>query len=379
MQGAAPRATQVVRTPCGQCGAQLSYSPGTTALKCPYCGHSQLISPPSEEVKELPFDRFIGQYAGLIAESDPAVHCNSCGAEFRLGGTASAGSCPFCGSNVVVPVKAEEIIPPGAVLPFVLDTRRAKEAFAKWIGSRFWAPNDLKKYALAEGGMRGIYVPYWTYDSQTTTHYTGQRGEYYYVTESYTDSNGNRQTRSVRKTRWYPAAGTVYVGFDDVQVLASTHLPHQFAQKLEYQLGSLRSYESQYLSGFQALRYDVPLDKGFLTAQTLMQPRIDMAIRADIGGDTQMITTKDTDYDQVTFKHVLLPVYAGSYRYRKRSWSFLVNGQTGQIQGESPISPWKVALAVLLALIVVGGIVWLTNDSKGTSSSGSSMQIEFVP
>jgi DNA-directed RNA polymerase subunit RPC12/RpoP len=376
--------SQVLRYPCAQCGAKLEFAPGTTSLVCPYCGHAQTIeSSPQDEIQELDFNAYLDKARlNTELETDAAVHCNSCGAEFTLPANQEAGRCPFCGSDVVVPAKPEVRIVPGSLLPFQIKEKQAKELYQKWVTSRFWAPNDLKRLALRHHAIEGVYIPFWTYDAQTITRYTGMRGEDYLDTEYYTDANGNRQSRTVTKTRWYPAAGVVQVPFDDVLVLASTHLPPKYADAMDsWKLGGLVPYKADFLSGFRAMRYDTDLASGWQTATNKMQPTIDMAIRADIGGDRQQISSKSTQYHDVTFKHVLLPIWSGAYRYRGRSWNFLVNGQTGEVRGEAPVSFWKVALAVLFALLVIGGFFFMVSQGSAnvdTSSSGMDV-IDSLP
>ena len=358
--------SQVLRYPCAQCGAKLEFSPGTTVLKCPYCAHETPIESSLVPAQELDINSFIAR-ANLDAtqETDTVLHCNTCAAEFTMPPTQEATRCPFCGSDVVVPTNPLNRIPPNGVLPFAIDQKTARKMYADWVGSRFWAPNDLKRLALAHHGLSGIYVPYWTYDSQTTTDYTGMRGEHYYETETYTDSDGNTQTRQVQHTAWYPASGTVDVAFDDLLVVGSTHLPTMYSQAMtSWELSRVAGYTPQFLSGFQAMRYDLDLATCWETAKGMMVPEIDMTIRMDIGGDEQQITSRNTQYFEVTFKHLLLPIWSGAYRYRAKSWRFLVNGQTGEVRGEAPISAWKVAIAVLLGLAVIGLIIYLIQSKN---------------
>lgn len=352
----------VQRYPCEQCGAQLEFEPGTTLLKCPYCAHETPIAPPAVAVEELDIHAFLDKAnLNLELEKDKVLHCNNCAAEFSIPANQETQECPFCGSNVIVPTESEQRIVPNGVLPFVVPDKDARGHVQKWLNSRFWAPNDLKTLALKEGRLKGMYIPYWTFDAQTETDYTGQRGIHYYETETYTDSNGNRQTRQVQRTQWYPASGHVSVHFDDVLVLSSKAIPERYAQRLvRWDLGAVVSYETRYLVGFQTMRYDVDLANGFAVAQSFMQPTIDSAIRSDIGGDEQVINSKNTEYYDVTFKLLLLPIWIGGYRYRGKSFRFLVNGQTGEIQGEAPISVWKVLIAVLLGLALIALIIFLT-------------------
>lgn len=353
--------SEVQRYPCEQCGAQLTFAPGTTVLKCPYCAHETPIAPPDGTVDELDLHAFLDRAVlNTELEHDKVLHCNNCAAEFSVPPNQETQDCPFCGSNVVVPTDPEHRIVPNAVLPFVVTDKEARGHTQKWLSSRFWAPSDLKTLALKEGRLKGMYIPYWTFDCQTETDYTGARGEHYYETETYTDSNGNRQTRQVRRTRWYPAAGHVSVHFDDILVLGSNAIPQKYAQRLvRWDLEALAPYEPRFLVGFQTMRYDIDLATGFGMAQQMMQPRIDQAIRYDIGGDEQAIHSKDTDYLDPSFKLTLLPIWVGGYRYRGRSFRFLVNGQTGEIQGEAPISVWKVLIAILLGSVLLALLIYL--------------------
>lgn len=355
----------VQRYPCGSCGAQLSFEPGTASLKCPYCGHSQDIPASMDEIRELDFRQY-RELARLdtAKEIEKVLHCNNCAAEFTVGPYDETQSCPFCGSSVVVPAEAEERVAPRSLVPFQISPKDARASYMEWIGKRFWAPLDLAKRARAKSSLHGIYVPYWTYDSLTTTWYEGMRGEWYYVTVSYRDSDGNTQTRQERRTRWYPASGMVVVPFDDVLVLATERLPDKYTRRMQkWSLEKLTPYQPDYLSGFQAMRYDIDLEEGFVHAQDQMDPVIYQAVCRDIGGDEQQVTNRRTQYDQVTFKHMLLPIFSGAYQYKSKPYRFFINGQTGQVAGEAPVSWWKVTLAVLLGLAVLAAIIYFAQQS----------------
>lgn len=363
------------RFPCANCGAQLVFQPGTTHLKCQYCGFEQDIVPEGDPVVELDIHAFSDKSRlDMEKEVDDVIHCNSCAAEFTVPANEVTKACPFCGSNVVVEAVQESRIKPNGILPFVLNDKRARDEVGKWLGSRFWAPNDLKKMALKEGQLKGMYIPFWTYDAFTETDYSGMRGEYYYVTVTDTDSEGRTRSRQERRTAWYPASGQVEVDFDDLLVLASNAIPEKYGRRLQqWDLSMVAPADKKFLVGFQTMRYSIDLENGFQIAEGMMVPKIDQAIRYDIGGDEQQIHSRDTRYYDVTFKHLLLPVWVGGYRYRGKSFRFLVNGRSGEIQGEAPISFWKVLIAVLLGLIVVGTIAYFYMQSQNSrASSGSS-------
>lgn len=327
-----------------------------------------------------------------VDNTGQTLRCRGCGAEFSVPETKQSDECPFCGSKVIVENTPLVRIKPHGVLPFQITELQSRKSVQTWLGSRFWAPNDLRKLALREGKLRGFYVPFWTFDSATTSSYSGMRGEHYWETEHYTDSEGNSQTRQVMRTRWYPASGVVDVPFDDILVLAArtvgqaparegevtdrTKTDARYSQLLStWQLGGVSPYQSTFLVGFQALRYDVDLPMGWERAREAMEPQIYDAIRYDIGGDEQRVLSKSTEYNNNTFKHLLLPVYTGGYHYRGKPYRVVVNGQTGEVQGEAPISFWKVLIAVLLGIAIVATIAYFVaqeNARKQGLSGGSS-------
>ncbi|NBB73926.1 MAG: hypothetical protein GVY35_09620 [Bacteroidetes bacterium] len=348
--------------PCTNCGAELTFAPGTDALACPYCGTENAIDAPDVAIKERDFEV---QVSALQDQQEvyevQTVRCDSCGAESTLDDNVSSDLCPFCGTSMVLTEHTQRLIKPQGVLPFKVKDAEAHAAFREWLGGLWFAPNDLKQYARQEGRLAGMYLPYWTFDTEATTQYRGRRGEYYYETETYTDDEGNTRTRRVRRTRWYPARGTVHTAFDDVLVVASDGLPRPYLRKLEpWDLDALRPYADEYLSGFRTESYTVELDEGYRIAQERMQPTIDRKIRRDIGGDTQQITSKASEYDDTTFKHILLPVWLTAYRYGDDVYRIMINARTGEVQGERPWSAVKIALAVA-AVVLVGLAIWVLN------------------
>lgn len=354
----------VQQHPCTQCGAKLDFAPGTSELRCPYCGFEMPIPKSEKQIFEADFRVFL-EKAGLEKESYEAqrIHCEKCGAETTMPAEAAAGICPFCGANMVFSQSVSRLIKPEAILPFNISYKDAFESFRGWIRKLWFAPGDIRKYAQTEGKLAGVYIPYWTYDSDTTTSYVGERGDHYYTTESYvTVEQGRsvRRTRQVRHTRWSPASGTVWNNFDDILVMASKSLPREYAEKLEpWDLDRLVPYADGYISGFRAESYHVTLPQGFEEAKKTMAGTIENSIRQDIGGDEQRIHSAETRYGSITFKHILLPVWLSAYRFRNTIYRTLINARTGEVQGERPYSAWKIAGAVLLALIALGLLLFL--------------------
>ena len=350
---------------CGQCGASVTFAPGSDELTCPYCGHANTIATVEETVDELDFHEALSNAAGLQEMVERLeVKCNACGASATMGPNVAADECPFCGTPVVKVGTTTKIIKPKGLLTFKIKQEEGRTAFREWIQSLWFAPNALKKRAKQTERLQGVYMPYWTYDCRTASRYRGQRGEHYWVTETRTVTvNGQRQQRQerVRKTRWYPASGQVHLSFDDVLVLASESLPKKKTDDLEpWDLSNIVPYQDDYLSGFKAESYRVGLEAGFVQAKQKMDPTIRSAIRRDIGGDEQRISHVSTHYSEITFKHILLPIWISAYRYRDKIYRFMVNGRTGEVQGERPWSWIKIAFATLVAAAVIGAIVYVS-------------------
>ena len=341
---------------CSACGGHLKFEPGTNKLKCEACGAEFDIETSTDNVEELDFNKFVEDNMGSIeTQTLHTVECESCGAQVTFDENVVSDKCPFCGSILVVTnTVAATQIKPGSLLPFGLDKQQSFENFKKWVKALWFAPNDLSKKMTDIKELQGIYVPYWTYDSDTNTSYYGQRGTYYYTTETYTVTvNGKAETRTrqVRHTRWTPVSGSVHLFFDDVLVLASKSLSAKHANDLEpWDLDKLVSYDEKYLSGFRTETYQIDLKDGFGTAKKIMDNRIYGAIRRDIGGDEQRVTSKNTDYSAITFKHILLPVYISAYRYNNKVYQILVNARTGEVQGDRPYSFWKILFFSIFSL-----------------------------
>jgi Zn finger protein HypA/HybF involved in hydrogenase expression len=359
--------------PCGQCGARLEYAPGTTVLKCPYCGHEQPVTAVDEVIEE--HDYVAWQSSPIKATAHLGTHvltCRQCAATTQTDDLSTA--CPFCGAPIVADVDLAEQIAPEGVVPFGIDRGGAQASIRAWVGSRWFAPTRLRKVSATES-LKGTYLPHWTFDAATTTRYSGLRGEHYWVTETYTttvDGRAQTQTRQVMKTRWWPASGTVSRGFDDVVVVATRRLsPERITELAPWPLAGAAPYQPEYLSGYQTPRYEVEPDEGLESAKQQMRAVIREDCRADIGGDEQQVHSMDTRYGDLMFKLMLLPVWLAVYLYAGKSFQVFVNAHTGQVVGERPYSAVKIAFAVLAALIVIAIVVTLIVLNRNQSAQSA--------
>ncbi|MFF4928182.1 hypothetical protein ACFY2H_04625 [Streptomyces griseofuscus] len=337
---------------CEACGGVSEYAPGTYALRCPYCKHEQDITPIPRQVTEHPIEE-LAELRRASAPSRVKVYtCPGCHAVTES--DTLSDKCQFCATPLVADAAGTERVVPEAVLPFGVSREEARDALAKWTKSRWFAPNELKKVTEAET-FRGSYLPHWTYDAQTFTEYSGQRGEHYWVEEE--DSDGN--TRQVRHTRWHHVSGTVDRFFDDVLVPGSSQVPEKELDKLTpWPLEETVPYQEEYLAGFRTVRFDVEPETGLESAKARMAPVIRADCKRDIGGDEQRVHSMSTAYSGLTYKLVLLPVWFLTYLHADKAWPVMVNARTGEVIGERPYSAAKITLAsvggaLLIALVVL--------------------------
>lgn len=344
--------------PCPSCGADLVFHIGKQQLSCDYCGHAEeIVLDDDREIEErdlLEMLEDLEERHRRGEETQPGDHeirCESCGGTVLFNGTLTSTSCPYCASplqrdNVHV---AENRIGADGILPIRVDEPKAHSNIGAWVKSRWFAPNKFLREGVS-GEIHAVYLPFWTFDAMTYNAYRGQRGDHYTVTVG---TGKNRRT--VTKTRWSFRSGKFQRFFDDVVVLATRGLSHQLVHELEpWPFQDLVPFTQQVMAGHYARTYDVPLKDGLSDAKLRIEAAVERETRQRIGGDTQRISSLHTQYDALTFKHLLLPVWIFAYRYGDKPFRVFVNGATGEVQGERPYSWIKITLAVIAVTIAAG-------------------------
>jgi DNA-directed RNA polymerase subunit RPC12/RpoP len=368
--------------PCSNCGAKLNYDAGTQAMKCPYCGHQQAVQTrpavvqqagyvQQEQVREIPIEQGMAMAAKGLGVQVTTINCKDCGATVNIGEGERTTACAFCGSHQVLQAHTnDQAIRPESLVPFKINKQSANELFGKWLASLWFRPNDLTKIAKVQE-MGGVYVPFWTFDSMVYSNWTAERGWYYYETETYTAyENGQSvtRTRQVQRTRWESAWGSRNDFFDDTLVCAGKGLPGDLVEKFStFNTRELIPYAPHYLAGWRAEAYAIDLMPAWSIGQQKMARVQEGRCAGDIGGDTHRGLNVSNNFTQVTFKHVLLPIWIAAYRYNDKVYRFLVNGQTGEVVGKAPYSFWKIFFLVLGILTVIGigvGIYYATHEEE---------------
>lgn len=332
---------------CPACGGEAQWHPASQTLKCAFCGTESPHAIEAEgEVQELDLVAALRATPAAnrgLQDARRQVRCQHCQAISFFSAEQQGKRCDFCGSSALLPFdEGVDVIRPQSLLPFQVDEPKARERVRQWYGSRWWAPNALKKKALTDT-LHGVYLPYWTFDASAQARYTAEAGTYY-------RDNNNRQ-----QVRWRRVSGQVATQFDDTLVCGSRGVHPRLMRAIEpfATTSGLRPYDAAYLSGWTVERYSLDL-RG---AATQGQQRMEQALRnlcvQDIGADTHRNLNMQASFGAQTFKHVLLPVWLVGYQYGAKTYQVVINGHSGQVAGEYPKSWVKIGLAVLVGLVVV--------------------------
>ncbi len=341
--------------PCASCGASLQFAPGTLKMECPYCGTENeieldLTAVDEQSLEELPLSPAT-EDSGLGVEQR-TFKCDSCGAIQAVEPRAIISECAFCGTEAVMETPSNpNLVRPVALVPFAFDPEAARGKYRRWLNAwwrRLISPGALKREAVITK-LRGIYTPFFTFDAQAESDWSGLRGDYYYVTVG---SGKNRRT--VRKTRWTYRSGHHSRFYDDVLMYASRGLPEGTLGKvMPFHTKRVVPYAGEFLAGFAAEEYTLDPKDLWESARDHMKSEEWQACRRELGGDTYRNLRVRTQLNDPTWKHILLPVYLANYLYRSRQYHFLVNGQTGEVRGTAPLSWAKVGgiLGVVIAAV----------------------------
>ncbi|BDS12647.1 hypothetical protein [Aureispira anguillae] len=351
----------VLELPCPTCGSELSYSASKQQINCNHCGFVKPYDEANDLVEEQCLEKAIQSMSYFVPKAihKKVVDCGSCGSRLMIEDDKVLIRCNFCGSEKVNESAMDKnLIQPQGIVPFKIDAKEAKQKFRDWIQEGWFKPNKLQH--LAElGDVHGIYVPFWTYDTQTHTNWSGEAGYHYYETEFYTDSDGEEQTREVQKTRWEYKRGAIDHFFDDVLIVASKGLPHKVITPIyPFKLEEVVNYSPTLMVGWEAEIYSLDVSEGYQVAEKKMTEELRSRASDALGGDTQRNLSVNIQRWDQTFKHIILPVWICSYIYNDKTYQFAVNGQTGKIHGTKPTSWFKVLGLILLIVAIIAAIVW---------------------
>jgi len=316
-----------------------------------------------------PLDKFCGccgaEQAAAAVVHEPAAEqrhfrCKNCGAEVAVDPDQRSYTCAFCDSTYVVEFTPEESDrqPPEFVIGFGVTVEKAQERFRRWINASSWfRPGDLKS-AQIEEKLKGVYLPFWSFSMLARSDWSASIGEHWWKTETYTttDKDGKTvtRTRRVRKTEWWDLGGKHHRYYSGYLVSGSRGLAQREAARIKpFHLPALKRYRPYFLAGWLSEEYSIEREEALRTCQQEFHRREEQHVAAHLPGDTYSSLRVETRFGNVNSDLILLPVYLLSYRYGEKLYRFMLNGQTGKLAGEKPLSVWRILLAVGAGLVAV--------------------------
>ncbi len=327
---------------CPSCGATLKFDPATGGLACEFCGRKvdihQQIQPPGVgySLEEL------NSHAGAhYLQTSKVVCCATCGGRFIMHAQGIAANCPYCGSNSLNETDDQTgMLEPTGVLAFKISKEQAQKIFENWISKQRFSPSDLLTNAKAAGFV-GVYVPYWVFDADTYSAYTGKFG--------YTYGSGDDEY-----TKWYNKSGVYRLDVKSETVIASQRLANDpvWSGVSKFNMNFIKKYDPDLLAGFFAERYSIDGPAAWLTAKDRIRNMIRSGIIKKESADRAGEIKFEPEYSNVRAKYCLAPVWVNSFQYNNQIFQVLVNGQTGDVSGRSPKS-----LKFLLRILMIIGII----------------------
>ena len=338
---------------CPQCGGTMDFDPATGGLHCPFCDYTEEIKAGSagngpEKAEELDFAS--AEQTGNCdwGTEQKTVTCKNCGATSVYDALDVANVCPYCGSNQVMEAAAVDTLAPGGVVPFKVTAKQAGEAFTKWLKKKWFCPGKAKKSAEADS-FQGVYLPYWTFDSDTYTTYDAEYGK---------DRRVRRGKEETTVTDWYRTSGSYSEFIDDELVCGSDRHEKGILHSIEpFDTADNKAYKPEYLAGFVAERYSLGLKDAWEKAKEQIRKKlqngISSQIRSQHAADHVRNIRMNTRHSNITYKYLMLPIWLSSFEYNGKIYQFMVNGQSGKVGGKSPISVLRVLLAILLVIAII--------------------------
>jgi predicted RNA-binding Zn-ribbon protein involved in translation (DUF1610 family) len=336
---------------CGSCGGTLRYDIASYGLVCDFCGTVRRLHRPEEGAAIGEFDfatalRGSGTNWGVTRR---LVACKNCGAQLLYNSDQMSGMCPYCGSAVVLSAEDADCgVAPSAIIPFTLTKEQVAEKFYRWNKFAFWSPEKFRRGKILSE-LTPVYIPYWSFEADAVTTYSGRFG--------HTVGSGDRE-----RTDWYQKTGIAEKHISEFNVCGSRKF---FNDKMLNSVVSFKSreclpYTPETLSGMAAEIYTIGIDEAWNYAKTTgLKKEIMESTREHEHADCYSNLVYSTEYYNVKFKYVLVPVYLAGCRYGGKIYNVVASGTNGRGKCGRPISIAKFIITPLLfvAYFVIGTIL----------------------
>lgn len=325
---------------CPSCNAPLEFNPPTQNWKCHYCSSEFTLEQIDTVRKEEASDED-------MAELD-SYKCSSCGAELIADATTSATFCLYCKSPTIIKTRFSGRFKPKSVIPFHLVSDQAKEIYKKWINKKLFAPNEFKQKEEIDK-VTGIYAPYWLFNCRADGMISGE------ATRVTSWRQGNYQYTN---TKFFLVTRRGNAHYDKIPVDASKKLDDKFMYMAEpFDYTNMTDFSMKYMSGFMAEKYDVESDEAKVTMQRRAEEYIEDRLKSTVTGYSSFsVRDRQVNLSEHEASYAMLPIYLLINKFKGKDHIFIINGQTGKVVGDTPISHIKqvfFAAAVFVAVWII--------------------------
>ncbi|MEP1519543.1 hypothetical protein [Ascidiaceihabitans sp.] len=331
---------------CPNCAGQCLFSPTEQALTCLSCGTPHPVLDPENDTDasgEFPFDPNAPESDKPQVTKERAHQCQTCGGTVIFTAENLSERCPYCDGAVVLG-RQDIGYRTKALIPFQADADFAQRQALAWVAGRKAAPSDLSG-TVSKGRVAGLYVPFWTFDSEEAVNYWAKQT---------TGSGDNRRTRKIK--------GAMHIRFNDLLMPASPHVTPLIRDGIlhDFTPSDLRPYDAGFLAGFAAERHHQSVQEGLDSNADDKRWLIRNHIRGHINKSGVHNIIYQTDTSGIHYRRILLPVWILHYSYRSKPYKVVVSGIDGRTFGERPFSKLKVAAysAAISAGTIAFGLAW---------------------
>ena len=354
--------TKGYKCPC--CGGSLVFSSDIQKLRCPSCDNEidmEIIQQYAEivesvEAQEDTFDweedsRGVqGEWAVKEKDGKKVYTCPSCGGDVDADETTAATKCPYCDSPIILPGQVSGEFQPDLVIPFQLNKDEVKQIFKEHCkGKKLLLKGFQSEHNIKE--ITGIYVPFWLFSCRA-------KGSVIYDAEKINTWQDDYYEFTQKDLYLVTRKGDMF--FEHVPVDGSAEMDDTYMEAIEpYGVEKAVPFEAGYLSGYKALKYDVPKDNCRRRAEERIKRTFEDIINQSI--DKKEYHTIKQKYCKLAcengkVKYALMPVWTLDVKYKGQTYHYAVNGQTGKFAGNLPVDRglfWKYALGTFVGSSVI--------------------------
>ena len=350
---------------CPACGGALQFSSDSQKMQCPYCDTELDVEALREldqalenaDQEQMQWQSDSAQWQEEEQESLREYVCHSCGGQILTDATTGATVCPYCDNPVVVAEQFSGCLRPDLVIPFKLDKEAAKAALSKHLSKKPLLPKLFRTENRIEA-IQGVYVPFWLFDSDVKAdiRYRATR------VKMWSDSRYNYV-----RTYHYSVRRAGKIGFDAVPVDGSSKMENRLMESIEpYDLSQAEDFQTAYLAGFLADKYDVDTQQCSLRANDRIRNSTQQEFASTVIGYSSVVpVSTNLQLKNGRVRYALYPVWLLSTNYKGKPYRFAMNGQTGRFVGDLPVDWGKFFLWWAGLFATISGLTYLLGMLMG--------------